>query len=282
VIVNEIGEIPIDHHLLRRVDERTVVLPSGCVCCSLRGDLVDELRDLLGRRGRDLPAFRRVVIETTGLANPAPIVNTILTEPLLRSHVRLDTVVTTVDGVHGLAEAGREHEWAQQTAAADRLCITKTDLVEPEQVAELARRLRELNPIATVMETPQGRVDAAALLAPAPHDPRDLLVEEHVHDDGVAAFALYLDGALDWTAFGVWLTMLLQARGGDILRVKGLLNVGGPGPVLLNGVQHAFHPPEHLEAWPDEDERSRIVFIGRGLDRAAIERSIGAFDAAVR
>jgi G3E family GTPase len=280
VIVNEVGEIPIDHHLLRRVDERTVVLANGCVCCSLRGDLADELRDLLGRRARgEVPPVRRVVVETTGLADPAPIVNTILTDPLLKSHYRLEAVVTTVDAVHGLAEAGREHEWARQATAADRLCLTKTDVADPETIAELERRLEQLNPIASILRTPLGQVDAATILAPVPHDPRDLHVESHVHGD-VASFALYLDRPLDWMAFGVWLTMLLQARGTDILRVKGLLNVGAAGPVLLNGVQHVFHPPVHLDRWPDEDERSRIVFIGRNLDRAAIEHSLTAFGAA--
>jgi G3E family GTPase len=282
VIVNEVGEIPIDHHLLRRVDERTVVLANGCVCCSLRGDLADELRDLLSRRALgEVPPFRRVVVETTGLADPAPIVNTILTDPLLRSHYTLEAVVTTVDGVHGLASADREDEWARQATAADRLCVTKTDVADPETVAALEQRLGRLNPLASILRTPHGQAEAAAVLAPVSHDPRDLFVETHGHGD-VATFALYLDRPLDWMAFGVWLTMLLQARGTDILRVKGLLNVGADGPVVLNGVQHVFHPPVHLDRWPDEDERSRVVFIGRNLDRAAIERSLAAFDAAAR
>jgi len=283
VIVNEVGEIPVDHHLLRRVDERTVVLASGCVCCSLRSDLADELRDLLSRRALgEVPPFRRVVVETTGLADPAPIVNTILTEPVLRNHYRLEAVVATVDAVHGMSAATREREWARQATAADRLCITKTDVAQPSDVALLEQRLEQLNPLASILHTPRGRVAAADVLAPVSDDPRDLVVETHAHDDGVTAFALVLDRPLDWTAFGIWLTMLLQARGTDILRVKGLLNVGGDGPVLLNGVQHVFHPPVHLEAWPDADERSRVVFIGRRLDRSEIERSLAAFDAAMR
>jgi G3E family GTPase len=282
VIVNEVGEIPIDHHLLRRVDERTVVLANGCVCCSLRGDLADELRDLLERRASgEVPPFRRVVVETTGLADPAPIVNTILTEPLLRHHYRLEAVVTTVDAMHAEAEAEREDEWARQTAAADRLCVTKTDVAEPDAVAALERRLAGATPLAQVLRTPRGEADAAVVLAPVPHDPRDVLDETPAHGAGVSSVALVLDRPVDWIAFGIWLTMLLQARGGDLLRVKGLLNVGGPGPVLLNGVQHVFHPPVHLDRWPDADERSRVVFIGRGLDRGELERSLAAFDAAV-
>jgi G3E family GTPase len=282
VIVNEVGEIPVDHHLLRRVDERTVVLASGCVCCSLRSDLADELRDLLSRRALgEVPPFRRVVVETTGLADPAPIVNTILTEPVLRNHYRLEAVVATVDAVHGMSAATREREWARQATAADRLCITKTDVAQPSDVALLEQRLEQLNPLASILHTPRGRAAAADVLAPVSDDPRGLVVVTHAHEDGVTAFALVLDRPLDWTAFGIWLTMLLQARGTDILRVKGLLNVGGDGPVLLNGVQHVFHPPVHLEAWPDADERSRVVFIGRRLERSEIERSLAAFDAAM-
>jgi G3E family GTPase len=283
VIVNEVGEIPIDHHLLRRVDERTVVLASGCVCCSLRGDLADELRDLLVRRERaEVPPFRRVVVETTGLADPAPIVNTILTEPLLRNHYRLEAVVTTVDGVHGLGAAGREDEWTRQAAAADRLCLTKTDVADAAAVDSLERRLAALNPLAPVLRTPLGEAAAAAVLAPVPHEPRRLPEAAHAHDDAVSAFALVLDRPVDWVAFGIWLTMLLQAHGDDVLRVKGLLDVGLAGPVLLNGVRHVFHAPVHLERWPDGDRRSRIVLIGRNLDRGELERSLAAFDAAAR
>jgi G3E family GTPase len=273
VIVNELGEVGIDHHLLRRVDERTVLLDSGCLCCSLRDDLATELRDLLGRRDRgEIPAFRRVVVETTGLADPGPIVYTLLSEPVVRHHYRLETVVATVDAQHGL----REPESVRQAAAADTLVVTKTDVVP---AVSLAGRLAELNPAARVLEVSFGEVDPELLLRGGDHDLPEVAVEPHDHD-GVAALSLVLDEALDWTAFGIWLTMLLQARGQDILRVKGLLDVGGPRPVLLNGVQHVVHPPLHLDAWPDDDHRTRIVFIGRGLDRAALTESLRAFSRA--
>ncbi|HEY1367531.1 MAG TPA: GTP-binding protein [Gaiellaceae bacterium] len=273
VIVNELGEVGIDHHLLRRVDERTVLLDSGCLCCSLRDDLATELRDLLGRRDRgEIPAFRRVVVETTGLADPGPIVYTLLSEPVVRHHYRLETVVATVDAQHGL----REPESVRQAAAADTLVVTKTDVVP---AVSLAGRLAELNPAARVLEVSFGEVDPELLLRGGDHDLPEVAVEPHDHD-GVAALSLVLDEALDWTAFGIWLTMLLQARGQDILRVKGLLDVGGPQPVLLNGVQHVVHPPLHLDAWPDDDHRTRIVFIGRGLDRAALTESLRAFSRA--
>ena len=277
VIVNELGEVGIDHHLLRRVDERTVLLPSGCLCCALRGDLADELRDLKARSdAAEIPAFRRVVVETTGLANPAPIVSTLLSEPLVKHHYRLEAVVTTVDAQHGL----RHDESVQQAAAADRLVVTKTDMADPTAVIA---RLRRLNPGATLVEAVFGDVDPAVLFDGGARDPRDLDYDEspeHAHE--VRALCVTFDEPLDWTAFGVWLTMLLQARGEDVLRVKGLLDVGAEGPLLLNGVQHVVHPPEHLPEWPDEDRRSRLVFIGRGLERDAIEASLAAFDAAVQ
>ena len=276
VIVNELGEVAIDHHLLRRVDERTVVLGNGCVCCTLRGDLADELRDLLGRRDRgEIPPFRRVVVETTGVADPAPIVYTLLSEPVVKHHFELERVITTVDAVHGL----RGPESLLQAVAADRLVVTKTDLAPG---VELERRLRGLNPTADVLEVSFGEVDPGVLFGGEERRLRDLRAESHAEHDGVQAHSLVFDEQLDWIAFGVWLTMLLSSRGSDVLRVKGLLNVGGSGPLLLNGVQHVVHPPVHLDAWPDDDRRSRIVFIGRGLERAALEESLAAFMRAAR
>jgi G3E family GTPase len=271
VIVNELGEAAIDHHLLRRVDERTVVLGNGCVCCSLRGDLSEELRDLLDRRASgEIPRFRRVVVETTGVADPAPIVYTLLSEPVVRHHFELERVITTVDAVNGL----REPESFRQAAAADRLVVTKTDLAP---AAELEDRLTALNPVAEILEASFGELDPAALFGGEGRRLRHLEPGDHGEHGGVQAHTLVFEQPLDWTAFGVWLTMLLAARGSDVLRVKGLLDVGGPGPLLLNGVQHVVHPPEHLDEWPDADRRSRLVFIGRGLDRGALERSLSAF-----
>ena len=274
VIVNELGEVGIDHHLLRRVDERTVLLESGCVCCTLRGDLADELRDLDSRRTRgEIPDFRRVVVETTGLADPAPIVYTLAAEPVVRHHFELDGIVTTVDARNGLVEP----ESVKQAAVADVVVVTKADVAAPDEVEA---RVRALNPGAELVQASFGEIEPERLFDRAPRDPRDFPVEEHSHHDGIASFCLFLDEQLDWTAFGIWLTMLLQARGSDLLRVKGLLDVGGEGPLLLNGVQHVVHPPEHLPAWPDDDRRSRLVFIGRGIERGDVERSLLAFNRA--
>jgi G3E family GTPase len=275
VIVNELGEVAVDHHLLRRVEGETVVLASGCVCCSLRADLATELRGLLSLRTRgEIPPFRRVVIETTGLADPAPILSTLASEPVVRSHFALERVVTTVDAVHGLRGA----ESVKQAIAADRLVITKTDVAP---AGGLVSELAALNPVAEIVEASFGAVEPDDLFGGAERVPPPLAPDPHHHDHGgIVAHSFVLEERLDWTAFGVWLTMLLASRGEDVLRVKGLLDVGGTGPVVLNGVQHVVHPPLHLDVWPDEDRRSRFVVVGRGIERGALETSLGAFNRA--
>jgi G3E family GTPase len=283
VIVNELGEVGIDHHIVSRVDERTVLLSSGCLCCTLRGDLADELRDLVNRRDAgEVPPFRRIVVETTGLADPTPIVNTLLAEPMLRHQVELDSVVATVDAMHGL----RGPESLKQAAIADVLVVTKSDLADP---APVRGELERLNPAGEIAEAVRGDLPPAALFDRQARTPRHLEACDdqsqaggHRHADDVGAVSLVFDEPLDWLGFGVWLTMLLQARGQDVLRVKGLLDVGGDGPLLVNAVQHVVHDPVHRPAWPDDDRRSRLVFIGRGFTRDELEVSLAAFDRAAR
>ncbi len=282
MIVNELGEVGIDHHLLRRVDERTVLLANGCVCCTMRGDLGEELLDLLGRRQREGRSrrFGRVVLETTGLADPAPILATLVSEPVVQHHYELGSVVTTVDALNGMSQLEREPESLRQGAAADRLVVTKTDLVERSEIDALEQRLRALNPAADRSSSRPSATPTRSDCWPKPRRTPDVAVPaaETTHD--VRTFTLVFDEQLDWTAFGIWLTMLLQARGEDILRVKGLLDVGGPGPVVLNGVQHVVHRPVHLDDWPDGDRRSSVVFIGRGIEREPVESSLLAFNRA--
>jgi G3E family GTPase len=275
VIVNELGEVGIDHHLLRRVDERTVLLSSGCVCCVLRGDLSDELRSLLDLRDAGaIPPFRRVVIETTGVAEPAPIVQTLLADPLLPHHYAVGAIVVTVDGEHGL----HGDEALHQVAAADTLVLTKADVVGPHDLEALEDELERLNPTARAIRASFGEVEPEFLLTASARDVRELArTNGHAHPDGVEAVVLTLDRTVDWTAFGIWLTMLLHARGTSILRVKGLLDTGGEGPLLVNCVRHAVHPPLHLDGWPDDDRRSRLVVIGQDVDRDALGRSLRAF-----
>jgi G3E family GTPase len=284
VLVNELGEVAIDHHLVRRVDERTVVMGSGCICCTLRGDLRDELRDLLARRARgELAPFRRVVVETTGLADPAPVLSTLLTEPVLRHHYAVEAVVATVDAMAGAATLDRHPESVKQAAVADTLLVTKADAAAPAAVDTLEARLRELNPLARVRRVSFGAIAPDELLHARARDlPAAALASngghDHPHHAGdISAYSLVLDEPLDWDAFAVWLTMLLHSRGLDVLRVKGLLDVGEAGPVVLDGVQHVVHRPRHLDAWPDDDHRSRIVFITRGIERDAVLASLQAF-----
>jgi G3E family GTPase len=214
------------------------------------------------------------VVETTGLADPGPILYTLLSEPVVKHHFKLERVIATVDAQNGLPEP----ESVRQAAAADTLVVTKTDVSDG---SEVRLELEQLNPTATVVEASFGEIEPSVLFEGATRLRPGPMPSGHSHGE-VSAYSVFLDEQLDWGAFGVWLTMLLQSRGDDILRVKGLLNVGGDSPVLVNGVQHVVHPPEHLERWPDDDRRSRLVFIGRGIDAAAMERSLAAFNAAAR
>jgi G3E family GTPase len=284
VIVNEFGEIGLDHHLVRTTDERTILLSHGCVCCSLRDDLAEALRDLLSRRDRGaIPRFDRVVIETTGLADPAPLLQTIRADPVARHHFAIERVIVTVDAVSGASNLARYGESLKQVAVADHLVITKGDLA-PESVPALAARLRRLNPLATIgppdldalLESPVNRVAAGA--EPAADDsPR---ADDHLSRGGIRTWSVTLDEPLNWQMFGIWLSLLLHRHGERVLRLKGLLNTGGRGPVVVQGVQHVIHAPQHLAAWPDADRRSGLVLIVRDLDPARIEESLRVFQRA--
>jgi G3E family GTPase len=298
VLINEFGEIGLDHHLLERIDETMVLLQSGCLCCTIRGELSAAIKDLHAKRERGLvPRFRRLVVESTGLADPFPILSTVQADPVLRHHFRLGNVITTVDAVNGMAQLARQPECTKQVAVADRLVLTKTDLADADTTAALGARLRRLNPSAPMSRAAEAPLDAEALLshdlfatagrsesarrwfaaevAPREDEPAH---DRNRHDETIHAFAFTFDGPLDWTLFGLWLTMLLNRHGEKLLRVKGILNVAGsPAPVAVHGVQHLVHPPIHMAAWPDADRRSRLVFIVDGLDRGLIERSLRAF-----
>ena len=276
VLINEFGEVGLDHHLLERIDETMVLLQSGCLCCTIRGELSTAIKDLHSKRERGLvPSFRRLVVESTGLADPFPILSTVQADPVLKHHFRLGNVITTVDAVNGL---GRP-ESIKQVAMADRLVLTKADIAEAATVEVLTAELRALNPDAPLLIAAEERIDAAALIGDRFRS--SLLavpaVQQSSHGS-VHSFSLTFDGALNWTMFGIWLTMLLHRHGTAVLRVKGILNVeGSPTPVAVHGVQHLVHPPIHMAAWPDENRHSRLVFIVDGLEREAIERSLAAF-----
>ena len=290
VLINEFGEVGLDHHLLERIDETTVLLQSGCLCCTIRGELSDAMRGLHEKRERGIVApFRRLVIESTGLADPFPILTTLHADPVLRHHYRPGNVVTAVDAAVGAWHLERS-EAVKQVAAADRIVLTKTDIADPAGTTHVLALLRAINPAAPVLRATDA-LDADMLLArdalslasstPA-HFAAELHAAGHAHDrnrhGSVRAFALTLDRPLDWTAFGVWLSMLLHAHGRRVLRVKGILNVGDGGPpVAIHGVQHLVHSPVHMRGWPDDDRRSRLVFITDGVEREAVEASLLAF-----
>ncbi len=284
VLVNEFGEVGIDHHLLRRTEERTILLGNGCVCCSTREDLVGALLELLDQEDRgEIPTLERVVIETTGLADPAPIPYTIFSDPVLQHHFTVDLVIATVDAVNGDLHLDNNPESVKQVVAADKLVVTKTDLAEAGAVRGLISRLGTMNPSARVVEAVSGQTDAGELFEPVEEFPGAVTqtaeaTSPEPHDiTETHSISLTFDGAVDWTAFGIWLSMLLYARGEDVLRVKGILDVGEAGPVVLNGVQHIIHPPEHLEEWPDEEHYSRIILIARHIGPREILASLRAF-----
>jgi G3E family GTPase len=305
VIINEFGEVALDHLLVERIEGEVAVLSSGCVCCTLRSDLEQTLRGLLARRDRgEVPAFSRILVETTGLADPAPIVQLLLNNPLVSHFVRLDTVVTTVDAVNGLRHIDEHAEAVKQAALADRLLLTKTDLASPETVEDLQRRLVALNPAAARHVVMNGEIVPDALFGAALFDPLRKTVDvqrwinedaygsrrhhhgghgNHDHHHDIHAFCLSSDQPLEWEALSAWLGRLRHGAGDDLLRVKGILNLTGErAPVVIQGVHHIFHPPVLLDAWPDSDHRSRIVFIVRGIARSEIEASFLEHVAGVR
>ena len=296
VLVNEFGEVGLDHHLLEVIDGNTVLLASGCVCCTIRDDLKRAVLELQDKRARGaVPAFSRLVIETTGLADPTPIIATFMSDQSLRYHYRPSLVVTTVDAVLGLATLDTHQESVKQVALADRLVLTKTDLASRSALAALRERLAAVNQAAHVVTALDEGLDVAELLrvdaytrghretevarwfSTASHHHH--IDDDSRHDSDIHTFCMVVDDALDWTAFGVWLTMLLHCHGDKVLRVKGMLNVQGVAtPVVVNGVQHLVHPPVHLARWPDTDRRSRLVFIVQGLAQRALEESLAAFN----
>ena len=306
VIVNEFGEIGLDHLLVESATDDIVLLNSGCLCCTVRGDIADTLLNLfVGRANGKIPRFNRVVIETTGLADPAPILHTLISDPLVAARFSLDGVVTTVDAVNGGGTLDRQPEAVKQAAVADRLLLTKSDLAEG--TAALRERLAALNPSAPMVPVAQGEVDPALLFNLGFYDPTTKSVdvqrwlrdeafeaedghhhehEEHDvnrHDDRIRAFCITRERPISWAALSTWLDALATMRGDDLLRLKAIVALSDrPGePVVVHGVQHLFHPPVLLPQWPSDDHRTRMVFITRDLPREAIEKTLAAFEEAV-
>jgi G3E family GTPase len=305
VIINEFGEIPLDHDLIETSKESSFVLPTGCLCCQVRGDLVNTLADILRRRQEGaVQPFERVVIETSGLADPAPILHALMSDASLCQQLLLAGVVTTVDAVNGPATLARQPEAVKQVAVADRVVLTKMDLIDGGARSLLAR-LAAINPSARLLTAAFGEVDAERLFdlglpaslakprglegwlgsAAGGFPPRQDSGHDQAHPHarrhaGVSSFAMLREQPIRAVTLTLLLEALAEHCGGDLLRLKGIVNVAeNPGrPAVVHGVQHLFHPPTWLDRWPSEDRRSRIVFIVRGIPRAFIEALLSALE----
>jgi G3E family GTPase len=280
VVVNEFGATGIDDALVRSSADETVLLGNGCLCCITRTDLQQALRRMVVERERgELPDFRRIVIETSGLADPSPILQTFATDRALGSAFHVEAVVTVVDAETGGDTLGWSTEARKQTILADRLVITKTDIAGEGASAALSGQLRALNPGAEIHEAVNGEIDPGRLTEPA-RDQRNAFVAETTHSDGIGSFVLTHDKPMPWAVFARSMDTLMQLRGPDLLRVKGFLDVEGcKGPVVVQFVQHLAHPPVELESWPDEDRKSRVVFITRNIPERQVRDLFKAIEA---
>jgi len=296
VIINEFGEIGLDHDLIEASEESVIELQTGCLCCKVRNDLATTLHDLLRRRDQgSVTAFTRVVIETSGLADPAPILQTLMTDAMIAGRIVLDGVVTIVDAVTGIDTLSYEEISVKQAALADRLVLTKTDLVGLTPLP-LIGRLRALNPTAPVLSAQRGQIDPAHLFQGRLYDPLAKSVDvqswlrveaipqrcAHQHQD-VNTYAIVRRDPIRAVTLTLFLEALCEHCGADLLRLKGIVNIlESPNrPAVIHGVQHVFHPPSWLARWPSEDRYSRIVFITRSVPRGWVNALLEALDAEV-
>ena len=274
VAVNEFGEISLDHDLIDHGADKTVVMANGCLCCNLAGDMEDAVMRLFSRReDGGVPRFQRLIIEPSGLSDPAPIAQAILRNPVMSRVMRLEAIVTTVDSLFAETQAVRHQEFVKQVALADRLILTKTDLAAADTVDRLRVCLRDQNPAAPILTASHGTIDAASLFPPSFFDPllsvaathRSSLFAESVDPDHIgrhAALSLFADRPLDWRSFDAWLRRVRIGYAEHLLRVKGILDIEGTdGPVVIQGVHHVLNAPVELDTWPAGERRSRLVLI---------------------
>ena len=280
VIINEYGAVGIDDALVRGTADEVALLGNGCLCCTTRSDLQLTLRRLFTERGRgDVPSFARILIETSGLADPGPVLATFATDRALGGEFFVEVVVTVVDAVGGLATLEWSAEARKQVILADRVVVSKTDLAEPSAVARLTERLAALNPRAAIETAVGVALDPRCLIEAGEPRARSGFVAEAEHSDGILSFVLSEAAPLSWDVFSRALETLIALRGSDLLRVKGFLDIEGcRGPILVQVVQHLAHPPVELAAWPEGERKSRLVFITRNIP----EREVRALFDAVR
>jgi G3E family GTPase len=310
-IINEFGEVALDHLLVENSEDRLALLDNGCICCSVREDLIQTLADLECRRAAGtIPPFQRVLIETTGLADPVPVLHTLMTAPDVVGRYRIDGVVATVDAVNGTHTLDAHPEASRQIAVADRLLVTKTDLASDDVLTRLEGRLAAINPIAVRRRIRNGIVDPAKVLDAGLFDPAARSADvvrwfeeachaadhphgdhhgyedqhcdrhsHHAHEARVSSYSLVVDEPIKGEALGRWLDYVAALKGEDLLRFKAIINVAErpDRPMVVHGVQHVFHPPITLAGWPSADRRSRLVFIVRDIPRDTIENTLCKF-----
>ena len=299
VIINEFGEVSLDHLLVEYVGDNMVLLQSGCLCCTMRGDLVDALETLLRDLDNRRCKFRRVLLETTGLADPAPVLHTAMSHPYLLLRYRLDGVVTAVDAINGESTLDAHAEAVKQAAVADRIVLTKTDLADVSQRNRIVQRLRALNPAAPILDAAKDEATPDRLLGSGLYDPdrkipdvkKWLAAEAYAgdhhhhhhdvnrHDDHIGSFVLTADEPMPAGTLEMFLELLRATHGGNLLRIKGIVKLAEmpETPVVVHGVQHVFHPTARLDRWPDDDHRTRIVFITRDLPERTVRNLFDAF-----
>ena len=277
VVINEFGSVGIDDALVRGSTDKVTLLGNGCLCCNTRSDLQIALRNLVAEREQGtVPHFKRILIETSGLADPGPILQTFATDRALGGEFHVEVVVTMVDAVGGLDTLDWSAEARKQAILADRLVVSKADLAGAQTADRLIARLRSLNPRAAVHTAIDGDLDPRCLLetdaaAPVAGDAHSGFIAETEHSDGITSFVITDDAPLPWDAFARSMDTLIALRGPDLLRVKGFLNVAGcRGPVVVQVVQHLAHPPVELATWPDQDRTSRLVFITRNISERQV------------
>uniref|UniRef100_A0A486XTY5 Metal chaperone, involved in Zn homeostasis, GTPase of COG0523 family n=1 Tax=Rheinheimera sp. BAL341 TaxID=1708203 RepID=A0A486XTY5_9GAMM len=303
IVINELGDISLDHLLVAHSSEDNVIeLSSGCICCSIRGDLAKTLLDISWRFTRHgKRQFDRVIIETTGMAAPGSIIHTVMAEPKIANQYRLQGIAVTVDAVNGANTLKRYNEARQQAAVADLLLITKTDLATAEQTAQLKAQLMQLNPQAEQQTLHKGDLAVERLLQLDHIEPQESSTPlsnwlplslmsvatessakialrhatELPHSDNINSHAFVIDQPINLAQFEQWFEQSYEEMAIGILRMKGILHIAGfPGPMVIHGVQHLFHPAEFMPHWPDDDKRSRLVFITNGINRQQLEQHL--------
>ena len=276
VLINEFGEVGLDHLLVERLDDATVLLEDGCICCTVREDLRAALLGLLPRI--EAGEIKRIIIETTGIADPVPILETLIADPELIRALKLDGVITMVDAVYGEISLEQHPEARRQIAFADVLLLSKTDLID---TVSLREKLAEINQSAPIIAVRDGVVELSQILDLGAALPALRADEHHHHHSNVQSFCLTFDEPLRPEGFGSWIQMLIATQGEKLLRIKGILDLAGQArPVALHAVRHLLHPPGLLEAWPPGPRQSRIVFVTDGIPREVVENGLRAFEKA--